>query len=92
MLDRTALSKSVDFQESTSFLSLRLIVMRSDSELLIFIQSETRMGLLMQSDFAKSDGIKSDLRIRWPNSSDLGPKSNNSTHRMIKWKIGIFNK
>ena len=58
---------------------LRLIVMRSDSELLIFIQSETRMGLLMQSDFAKSDGIKSDLRIRWPNSSDLGPKSNNST-------------
>ena len=29
------------------------------------------MGLLMQSDFAKSDGINSDLRIRWPKSSDL---------------------
>ena len=39
--------------------------MLSDSELLIFIfQSEKRVGLLMQSDFAKSDGIKSDLRIR----------------------------
>ena len=35
------------------------------------------MGLLMQSDFArfaKSDGIKSDLGIRWPKSSDFGPK------------------
>ena len=29
-----------------------------DSELLIFIfRSEKRMGLLMQSDFAKSDGM-----------------------------------
>ena len=40
-------------------------MMRSDSEVLIFIfRSEKRMGLLMQSDFAKYDGIKSDLRIR----------------------------
>ena len=32
--------------------------MRSDSELLIFMfRSEKKMGLLMQSDFAKSDGI-----------------------------------
>ena len=38
--------------------------MRSDSKLLIFVfGSEKRMGLLMQSDFAKSDGIKSDLII-----------------------------
>ena len=33
--------------------------MRSDSELLIFFfLSEKKMGLLIQSDFAKSDGIK----------------------------------
>ena len=39
-------------------LTLRLIIMRSDSELLVFIfRSEKRMGLLMKSDFAKSDGI-----------------------------------
>ena len=38
--------------------------MRSDSELLIFIfRSEKKMALLVQTDFAKSDGIKSDLRI-----------------------------
>ena len=33
------------------------------------------MGLLVQSDFAKFDWIKSDLRIQWPKSSDFGPKS-----------------
>ena len=64
--------------------------MRSDCELLIFIfRSEKKMGLLMQSDFAKSDGIKYDLRIRWPKSSDFGPKSHDSTHRIIKSKNGI---
>ena len=69
---------------------LRLILVQSDSELLIFIfRSEKRMGLLMQSDFAKSDGIKSDLRIRWPKSSDFAPKSDNSTHRIIKSKNGV---
>ena len=62
--------------------------MRSDSELLIFIfRSEKKMGLLMQYDFAKSDGIKSDLRIRrWLKSSDFGPKSDDSIHRIIKSK------
>ena len=44
------------------------------------------MGLLVQSDFGKSDWIKSDLRIRWPKSSDFGPKSDDSTHRIIKSK------
>ena len=64
--------------------------MRSDSELLIYIfRSEKRVGLLMQSDFAKFDGIKSDLRIRWSKSSDVGPKSDDSTHRNIKSKNGI---
>ena len=78
--------------------------MRSDSELLIFIfVSEKKMGLLMQTDFAKSDGIKyghgflsyrclpqkSDLRIRWLKSSDFRPKSDDSTHRIIKSKNGI---
>ena len=53
---------------------VRPFIMRFDSELLIFIfRSEKKMGLLVQSDFAKSDGIKSDLRIRWPKSSDFGP-------------------
>ena len=63
---------------------LRPFVMRSDSGLLIFIfRFEKKMGLLMQSDFAKSDGIKSDLRIRWRKSSDFGPKSDDSTHRFF---------
>ena len=43
---------------------LRLILVQSDSELLIFIfRSEKRMGLLMQSDFAKFEGITYDLII-----------------------------
>ena len=73
---------------------LRLAILRSDSELLIsMFRSEKRMGLLMQSDFAKSDGIKSDLRIRWPKSSDFGPKSEDSTHRIInskKWHPSLI--
>ena len=61
--------------------------MRPDSELLIFIfRSEKRMDLLMESDFAKSDGIKSDMSIRWPKSSDFGPKFGDSTHRSLKSK------
>ena len=32
---------------------------------------------------------KIDLRIRWPKSSDFGPKSDDSTHRIIKSKNGI---
>ena len=64
--------------------------MRSDSELLILIfRSEKGTGLLMQSNFAKPDGIKSDSRIRWPKSSDFGPKSDDSTHRILKSKNGI---
>ena len=43
----------------------------------------------MQSDFAKSDGIKCDLRIRCPKSSDLGPKSDDSTHRILTSTNGI---
>ena len=73
------LAKSV-FQKKVS---LRLILMRSDSELRIFtFRSEKRIGRLMQSDVAKSDGTKSDLRIRWPNSSDFGP--GDSAHRILK--------
>ena len=37
----------------------------------------------------QSDGIKSDLRIRWPNSLDFGPKSDDSTHRILESKNGI---
>ena len=43
----------------------------------------------MQSDIAKSDGIKYDLRIGWSKSSDFGPKSVDSAHRILKSKNGI---
>ena len=46
----------------------------------------------MQSDVAKSDGIKSDLRIRWPKSLDFGPKSDDSAHRILqieKWQMEL---
>ena len=71
---------------------VRPFMMRSDSELLIFIfRSEKKMGLHMQSN-EKSDGIKSDLRIRWPKLSDFGPKSDDSTHRILKSKMAsVFN-
>ena len=68
---------------------LRPFIMRSDSELLILFFAEKRMGLLMQSYFASSDGIKSDLRIRCPKSSDFGPKSDDSTNRILKSENGI---
>ena len=54
-----------------------------------FLFSGTIIVGLMQSDFATSDGIKSDSRIRRPKSSDFGPKSDDSTHRLIKSKNGI---
>ena len=55
--------------------------MQSDSELQIFtFRSDAWIGLLMQADIEKSDGIKSDWRIRWP-KSDFGPKSDDSVHR-----------
>ena len=66
----------------------RLILLRSDSELHIFtFRSEERMGLV-QSDIAKSDGIKPDLRIQWPKSSDFGPAcedSGPSHYQVEKW-------
>ena len=69
---------------------LRLILMPSDSEIqtLIF-RSEKRIGLIMQSDIAESDGTESDLRIRWPRSSKFSPKSDDSAHRIVKSNNGI---
>ena len=65
-------------------------ILQSDSELLIFIfRSDKKKGLLGHSDFAKSDGTKSDLRTRWPKSSDFAPESDDSTHRIIDSKNGI---
>ena len=65
--------------------------MRSDSELLIFIfRSEKRMGLLTQSDFAKTDGTKSDLRIRWPKSSDFKIRRLDPSDSQIeKWERSL---
>ena len=42
----------------------------------------------MQSDIAKSDGIKSDLESDGP-KSDFGPKSDDSAHRILNLKNGI---
>ena len=54
--------------------------MRSDPELQIFtFRSDEWIGLIMQSDIAKSDGIKSDLTILWP-IPDFGPKSDDWVH------------
>ena len=53
-------------------LSFKQFLMRSGSEFQsLTFRSEKRIGLLMQSDSATSDGTKSDLRIRWPKSADL---------------------
>ena len=58
----------------------------------------------MQSDIAKSDGITSDLKMRWPSRhvlgqnltarsiaqlSVFGPKSDDSAHRILESKNGI---
>ena len=43
----------------------------------------------MQSDVAKSDGIKYDLRIRWTKTLDFGPKSDVSAHWIVKSKNGV---
>ena len=68
-------------------IKIRLILMRSDCELQIFtFRSEKWIGFLMQS---KSDGIKSDLRIRWLKSLDFGSKSDDSAHRILKSKNSI---
>ena len=68
---------------------LRLILMRSDSELQIFMfRSEKIVGLLVRYDSAKSAGTKSDLRPRWPKSSDFGRRSDHSAHRIFKSKNG----
>ena len=66
-------------------------LMRSYPELQIFIFRPPKIiGLrFMQSDSAKSDGTKSDSRIRWPKSSDFGPKSDDSAHLILKSKSGI---
>ena len=65
-------------------IKIRQILMRSDSELQVFtFRSDEWIGLLTQSDIAKSDGIKSDLRML---KSDFGPKSGDSVHRILKPK------
>ena len=66
-------------------MKIRLILMRSNSELQIFTsRCDEWIGLtIMHSDIAKSDGIKSDLRLRLP-KSDFGPKLDDSVHRILK--------
>ena len=46
----------------------------------------------MQSDIAKSDVMKSELRIGWPKSSDFGPQSDDSAYRIPPPKMApVFN-
>ena len=54
--------KIVSIQKCPSLIrTFRPFIFLSNPELTILIfRSEKKMGLLMQSDFAKSDGIKSD--------------------------------
>ena len=62
--------------------------MQSDCELHIFtFRSENWIGFLMNS---KSDGSISGMIIRWPKSSEFGPKSDDSAHRILsKNSIGL---
>ena len=83
---QTKKERKAVYQKKGGNFKLRLILMRSDSELQIFIyRFEKRIGLLMQSDCAKSDGTKTDGN-RWPKSRDFGPKS---PRRILKSKNGI---
>ena len=54
-----------------------------------FFDLKKKIGLLMHSDRAKSDGTKSDLSIRWPKSPDFRSKSDDSAHLILKSKNGI---
>ena len=42
----------------------------------------------MQFEHAKSDRIFSDLRFRWPRSSDFGPEFDDLGHQIFKSKKG----
>ena len=58
--------------------------MRPDSELQVFtFRSDKWIGLIMQSDIGKSDGIKSDLKIPWP-KPDLDLKPDDSVRRILQ--------
>ena len=59
MTDTTTVSQGLFFFAEENISRIRPFIMRSDSELLIFVfRSEKKMGQFMLSDFAKSDGIK----------------------------------
>ena len=59
------------------------IWVKTDNSIFFWFGETKLIGLLMQSDNANSDVIKSDLRIGWP-KSDFGPKSEDSADRIIK--------
>ena len=47
------------------------------------------MHLLTHFEYANSDRESFDLRIRWPKSSDFGPKSDDLGHQIFKSKKGM---
>ena len=65
--------------------------MRFDFELQICI-FRSQNHLLMQSEYAKSDRNFFDLRIRWPKSSDFGPKFDDLGHQIFESKNGMVSK
>ena len=93
--DTTTLCSALSFVPGTYFVRCMHAASRLFSwsmELLAFAnrQFAPNDGPLSASfTLLQSDGIKSDLRIRWPNSLDFGPKSDDSTHRILKSKNGI---
>ena len=54
----------------------------------LFLDAKNK-HLLLQSEYAKSDQFFLDLRIRWPKSSDFGPKSDDRGHQLFKSKNGM---
>ena len=70
----------------------RPTLVQVDSELQILtFRSAKRTGFLKRS---KSDGKRSDMGIRWPKSSEFGPKSDDWAHRILRSKnsIGLHGK
>ena len=66
--------------------------MRSDSQLQIFIfRSEKRIGLLMQSDSAKSEGTKITYENPMVQVVDLGPWPNLTVGFSNRKKMSVFN-
>lgn len=68
--------------------------MRSDffSFSFTFFDPRNEKHLLVQSEGAKLDRKKSELRIRWPKTSDFGSKFEDFGDQVFKWREGMVSK